>query len=135
MIVQNVSAAATNLTDISFTLPRTDVQAAMTTLAATIKMVADRFRRFNAAVDLDDNLANFWPVGLVDTGQDAEQGGLSGAVRPAQADPLPIADLPGDMVEQDTVAERLVELRELDHWGRPERSSEPHIVASARRVN
>ena len=34
MIVQNVSAAATNLTDISFTLPRTDGQAAMATLAA-----------------------------------------------------------------------------------------------------
>jgi aspartate kinase len=34
MIVQNVSAAATNLTDISFTLPRTDGQVAMTALAA-----------------------------------------------------------------------------------------------------
>ncbi|MBC7633959.1 aspartate kinase [Aeromicrobium sp.] len=33
MIVQNVSAAATNLTDISFTLPRTDGQNAMTALA------------------------------------------------------------------------------------------------------
>jgi aspartate kinase len=33
MIVQNVSAAATNLTDISFTLPRTDGQVAMQTLA------------------------------------------------------------------------------------------------------
>ena len=34
MIVQNVSAAATNLTDISFTLPRGDGQAAMAALAA-----------------------------------------------------------------------------------------------------
>ncbi|MBS43656.1 MAG: aspartate kinase [Nocardioides sp.] len=34
MIVQNVSAAATNLTDISFTLPRADGQTAMSTLAA-----------------------------------------------------------------------------------------------------
>lgn len=34
MIVQNVSAAATNLTDISFTLPRTDGQTAMATLAS-----------------------------------------------------------------------------------------------------
>ena len=33
MIVQNVSAAATNLTDISFTLPRSDGQNAMTALA------------------------------------------------------------------------------------------------------
>ena len=34
MIVQNVSAAATNLTDISFTLPRTDGQTAMAALDA-----------------------------------------------------------------------------------------------------
>ncbi len=33
MIVQNVSAAATNLTDISFTLPRSDGQTAMAALA------------------------------------------------------------------------------------------------------
>ncbi len=33
MVVQNVSAAATNLTDISFTLPRADGQTAMTALA------------------------------------------------------------------------------------------------------
>ncbi len=33
MIVQNVSAAATNLTDISFTLPRADGQTAMAALA------------------------------------------------------------------------------------------------------
>jgi aspartate kinase len=33
MIVQNVSAAATNLTDISFTLPRTDGTTAMSALA------------------------------------------------------------------------------------------------------
>jgi aspartate kinase len=33
MIVQNISAAATSLTDISFTLPRTDGQVAMTALA------------------------------------------------------------------------------------------------------
>ena len=34
MIVQNISAAATSLTDISFTLPRADGQTAMTALAA-----------------------------------------------------------------------------------------------------
>jgi aspartate kinase len=33
MVVQNVSAASTNLTDISFTLPREDGQAAMSALA------------------------------------------------------------------------------------------------------
>ena len=33
MVVQNVSAAATGLTDISFTLPRSDGQSAMTALA------------------------------------------------------------------------------------------------------
>jgi len=32
-VVQNVSAASTNLTDISFTLPRADGQTAMTSLA------------------------------------------------------------------------------------------------------
>ncbi|WP_299057018.1 aspartate kinase [uncultured Nocardioides sp.] len=39
MIVQNVSAAATNLTDISFTLPRTDGQTAMAALAALQSVV------------------------------------------------------------------------------------------------
>jgi aspartate kinase len=39
MIVQNVSAAATNLTDISFTLPRADGQTAMTTLAKLKEVV------------------------------------------------------------------------------------------------
>ncbi|MGA8257608.1 MAG: aspartate kinase [Nocardioides sp.] len=39
MIVQNVSAAATNLTDISFTLPRTDGTTAMTALAALQSVV------------------------------------------------------------------------------------------------
>ena len=33
MVVQNISAAATGLTDISFTLPRTDGQIAMSALA------------------------------------------------------------------------------------------------------
>jgi aspartate kinase len=33
MVVQNISAASTNLTDISFTLPRTDGQTAMKALA------------------------------------------------------------------------------------------------------
>ncbi|CAN5462448.1 aspartate kinase [soil metagenome] len=39
MIVQNVSAAATNLTDISFTLPRSDGQNAMAALAALQPMI------------------------------------------------------------------------------------------------
>ncbi|MCH1867854.1 aspartate kinase [Nocardioides sp. CFH 31398] len=39
MIVQNVSAAATNLTDISFTLPRSDGQTAMAALAALQSVV------------------------------------------------------------------------------------------------
>ena len=34
MIVQNISAASTGLTDISFTLPRADGQAAMAALGA-----------------------------------------------------------------------------------------------------
>ncbi len=59
-----------------------------------------------------DDLAG---IGLVDAGQHPEQGGLAGPVRAAQADPFPVADLPGDVVEEDAVAEGLVELRELDH--------------------
>ena len=39
MVVQNVSAAATGLTDISFTLPRTDGQAAMSALARIQEVV------------------------------------------------------------------------------------------------
>jgi aspartate kinase len=39
MIVQNVSAAATNLTDISFTLPRADGQTAMSALARVKEQV------------------------------------------------------------------------------------------------
>ncbi len=69
-----------------------------------------------------DHLAG---VGLVDAGQDAQQGGLAGPVRAAQADPLPIADLPGDVVEEDAVAEGLVELRELDHVGAAGRCANP----------
>ena len=38
----------------------------------------------------------------------------------------PVADLPGDVVEEDAVAEGLVELRELDHGGRPGRSRTPY---------
>ena len=46
-------------------------------------------------------------VRLVEPGHHLQQGGLAGAVRPAQADPLAIGDLPRDVVEEDAVAEGL----------------------------
>jgi hypothetical protein len=71
-------------------------------------------------------------VGLVDAGQDPEQGGLPGAVRAAQPDPFAVADLPGDVIEEDAVAEGLVELRELDHGGAAGRARTPHCSWGSR---
>ena len=71
-----------------------------------LRQVADRQRR---------RLENRPAVGLVEPRHHLEQGGLAGAVRAAEADALAIGDLPGDVVQQDTVAERLGELRQLDH--------------------
>ncbi len=62
-------------------------------------------------------------VGLVEAGQHAQQGGLAGAVRPAQADAIPIADMPGDLVEQDALAEALGERRQLNHGAAGRRPS------------
>ncbi len=47
MIVQNVSAASTNLTDISFTLPRSDGQTALTALAALQREVGFESLRYD----------------------------------------------------------------------------------------
>ena len=46
-------------------------------------------------------------IGLVDAGHHAEQRRLARAVRPAQADALPVGDLPRDVVEEHAIAERL----------------------------
>jgi hypothetical protein len=53
-------------------------------------------------------------VGLVEPRQHLEQRGLAGAVRPAQADAVAVADLPRDVIEQHAVAERLGEVGKLD---------------------
>ena len=52
-------------------------------------------------------------VRLVEPGQHLEQRRLAGAVRPAQADTIAVADLPGDVVEQRAVAEGL---GEFESW-------------------
>ncbi len=49
-------------------------------------------------------------VRLVEAGEHLEQRGLAGAVRPAQADTVAVADLPGDVIEQGAVAEGLGEV-------------------------
>ena len=73
---------------------------------AVLRQVADR-----QVGRLDDAAG----VRLVEPGQHLEQRRLAGAVRPAQADAIAVADLPGDVVEQRAVAEGLGEVRELDH--------------------
>ena len=60
---------------------------------------------------LDDRSA----VGLVETGQDAQERCLTGAVRPRERDALPRGDLPRDRLEQDLVAKRLREGLQLNH--------------------
>jgi hypothetical protein len=75
-------------------------------LQAVLREIPDR-----EACGLDDVAG----VGLVDARQHPEQGGLAGAVRPAQAHALAVVDLPGDRVEKHAIAERLGEAGELDH--------------------
>ncbi len=73
---------------------------------AVLRQVAERQRvRF-----LDDA-----GVGLVEPGEHLEQRGLAGAVRSAQADAIAIADLPGDVLEQGLLAERLGDVLKLEH--------------------
>ena len=73
---------------------------------AVLRQIADRQRR-----RLEDGAA----VRLVEPGHHAQQRGLAGAVRAAQAHPLARSDLPGDVVEQDAVAESFREGGELNH--------------------
>ena len=63
---------------------------------AVLRQVAER-----QAVRLLDDAG----VGLVEPGEHLEQRGLAGAVRTAQADAIAIADLPGDVVEENALAE------------------------------
>ena len=66
-----------------------------------LRQVADR-----EAVRLDDDAR----VRLLEAGEHLEQRGLARAVRAAQPDALLVIDLPGDVVEQDALAERLAQL-------------------------
>ena len=75
-------------------------QRAAGVLEAVLRQVADR-----QPGRLDDGPG----VRLVEPGQHAEQGGLAGAVRAAEADAVAVGDRPGHVVEQDAFAERLRE--------------------------
>ena len=67
-------------------------------LEAVLREVADR-----QAGGLDDAAA----VGLVEAGEHPEQRRLAGAVRAGKADAIAVGDLPGHVVEQHALAERL----------------------------
>ena len=71
-----------------------------------LRQVADR------QIVRPGNLAG---VGLDLAGQHLEQRRLARAVRAAQPDPLAGLELPGDLVEEDPVAERLVEVGDVEH--------------------
>ncbi len=75
-------------------------------LESVLRQVADRQPR-----RLDD-LAG---IGLVQPRENPQQRRLAGAVRAAQADTVAVGDLPGDVVEEDAIAERLREAGELNH--------------------
>ena len=57
-------------------------------------------------------------VRLVKSGEHFEERGLAGAVRSAETDTIPVADLPGDAIEQYAIAKRLGELRKLNQSNR-----------------
>ena len=49
-------------------------------------------------------------VGFLESSHHLQERGLARAVRPTEADALPIRDLPGNVVEEDAIAERLRQL-------------------------
>ena len=56
-------------------------------------------------------------IGLVEPRKHLEQCGLAGAVRPAQADAIAVADLPRDVLEERFLAERFGDVLQLQHEG------------------
>ena len=56
-------------------------------------------------------------IGFIVAREHLEEGGLAGAVRTAQADTIAVIYLPGDVVEQYPVAERLREVGKLNQLG------------------
>ena len=69
-------------------------------LQAVLRQVAEGQRRW------PDHLA---AVGFVEPGEDPQQRGLAGAVGPAQADPIAVADVPRHVIEEHALAEALGE--------------------------
>ena len=66
----------------------------------------------NGQVGRPDNGAG---VRFIEPGQHLEEGGLAGAIRPAETHTIAVTDLPGDMLEQGAVTERFRQVGELDH--------------------
>jgi hypothetical protein len=54
-----------------------------------------------------DDTARVW---LVEPGQHLEQGRLAGPVRAAEPDAVAITNLPGDVIEEDAIAEGFGEI-------------------------
>jgi hypothetical protein len=52
---------------------------------------------------------------FLEFGQHFEQGRLAGAVGSTEADTIPVADLPGDAIEERAIAEGLGQFAELNH--------------------
>ena len=87
---------------------------------AVLRQIADGQRR---------RLQNRTRIPVVEPRHHSEQRGFAGAVRTAQANPLPVGNLPGDVLEEHTVAERFGEILKLDHA-----EEKRLILARARRV-
>ena len=100
-------------------------QSAAAVVEAVLRQIADR--RHGRHVDLA-------AVGFVEPGEHAEERGLAGAVWSAQADAFPVGHLPGDVIEEDTFAERFREGGELDHAPSAVGTGSPRARAAAARM-
>jgi hypothetical protein len=58
-----------------------------------------------------------WKALLLAVRQHLEEGGLAGSVRSAQADTIAVIYLPGDVLQEHPVAERLREVGKLNQRG------------------
>jgi hypothetical protein len=94
--------------------PRLFDQGASAVSETVLREIAD-----GEAVGRDDAAA----VGLVERGEHLQERCLARAVRAAEADTLPVVDLPAHRVEQNAVAKRLAEAGELNHENRRVRSA------------
>ena len=78
--------------------------------------VAPLRRQVGGVGALDRDLAL---VGVVEAGDDAQQGGLAAAARAEQGGELAGGDADGHVVERDEVAEALADVRDLDAQREP----------------